>query len=161
MQRTSKDWSQNLPMPLIQRLLQETPVVSSHLVLLAPFTDEELIEMIDKGDLSRKIAITQRPNLTVPVTDQLVHYGELPVLVGLAKNTSAKISRRSFDLMASVASNEPDMDKALAVRSDLPVDIATKLSRRVRTATEARMSKLIKEDLTPKRGPFVLRGPGA
>jgi len=152
--------SQNLPAPLVERLLQETPIVSSHLVLLAPFSDDELIGMIEKADLNRKIAISQRPNLTVPVTDQLVTTGELPVLVGLARNLTARLSRRSFDLMANVASADPDMDKALAVRSDIPPDLANKLSRRVRAATEARMSKLIKEDLAPKRAPLVLRGPG-
>jgi len=152
--------SQNLPAPLVERLLKETPAVSSHLVLLAPFTDDELIDMIDKGDLARKLTITQRPNLPMPVTDQLVTGGELQVLVGLAKNLTAKLSRRSFDVMASVASADPDMDKALAVRDDLPVDIASKLSRKMRAGTEARMAKLIKDDLAPKRAPLVLRGPG-
>jgi hypothetical protein len=139
---------------------QNLPAVSSHLVLLAPFTDDELIDMIDKGDLARKLTITQRPNLPMPVTDQLVTGGELQVLVGLAKNLTAKLSRRSFDVMASVASADPDMDKALAVRDDLPVDIASKLSRKMRAGTEARMAKLIKDDLAPKRAPLVLRGPG-
>jgi hypothetical protein len=70
------------------------------------------------------------------------------------------LSRRAFDVMATVAAANSDMDNALSVRNDLPADIATKLSRRVRAATEARMAKLIREDLTPKRGPLVLRGPG-
>ncbi len=153
--------SQNLPVPLIERLLKETPIVSSHLVLLAPFSDAELIEMIEKGDLARRLTITQRPNLTVPVTDQLVSIGELPVLVGLAKNTTAKLSHMSFDVMANVASTDPDMDKALAGRTDVPIDIANKLSRRVRAATEVRMSKLIREDLARKRPPLILRGPSA
>lgn len=152
--------SQNLPAPIINRLLKETPTVSSHLVLLAPFTDEELIDMIGKGDLARRLTITQRPNLTVPVTDHLATAGELPVLVGLAQNMSAKLSHKCFDLMASVASADAEMGKALAGREDLPVDIATKLSRKLRAGTEARMAKLLKDDLTPKRAPLVLRGPG-
>jgi uncharacterized protein (DUF2336 family) len=153
--------SRNLPGKLIERLLQETPVVSSHVILTAPFTDSELIDMIENGDLARRLSITQRANLTVPVTDQLVTSGELPVLVGLARNTTAKLSRTSFEVMASVASSDTDLDKALAVRSDIPAEVAHKLSRRVRAATEARMSKLIKDDLARKRPPLVLRGPGA
>jgi uncharacterized protein (DUF2336 family) len=153
--------SQNLPEPIVRKLLKETPAVSSHLILLAPFTDEELIDIIDKGDLSSRVTITRRPNLTVPVTDQLVDVGELPVLVGLARNTTAKLSRKSFDAMADVAPSDADLNKALASRDDLPLDIATKLSQRTGMATTARLAQMLKDDLKPKRGPLVLRGPNA
>lgn len=122
--------SQNLPSQVVRKLLKETATVSSQLILMAPFTDEELIEIIEQGDLTNRLTITQRPNLTMPVTDQLVDFGELPVLVGLARNTTAQLSRKSFDVMADAAAADADLDKALSQREDLPVEIASQLEER-------------------------------
>jgi uncharacterized protein (DUF2336 family) len=122
--------SQNLPPQVVRKLLKETAAVSSQLILMAPFTDEELIEIIEQGDLTNRLTITQRPDLTMPVTDQLVDFGELPVLVGLARNTTARLSHRSFHVMADAAASDTDLDKALQLREDLPIEIASQLEER-------------------------------
>lgn len=122
--------SKNLPAQVVRKLLKETATVSSQLILLAPFTDDELIEIIEQGDLANRLTITQRPDLSMPVTDQLVDFGELPVLVGLARNTTAQLSHKSFHVMADAAVSDADLDKALSQRGDLPLDIASQLQQR-------------------------------
>ena len=149
----------NLPKPLIDRLLREHVAVSSHVGLSAPFTDNQLVEMIDRGDVARQLQIARRVGLQEPVTDKLLGTGESSVLIELARNLTAKLTRRSFDLLTGIALADPTMDKALAQREDLPEELAAKLSKRLHTDTELRLSKIIKSDLEPKRAPFVLRGP--
>ncbi len=133
--------SQNLPSQVVRRLLKETPMVSSQLILMAPFTDDELIEIIEQGDLTNRLTITQRPNLTMPVTDQLVDFGELPVLVGLARNTTAQLSHKSFHAMVDAASIDADLDKALSQREDLPIDLASQLEERSNRERNARRTQ--------------------
>lgn len=133
--------SQNLPSQVVRKLLKETATVSSQLILMAPFTDDELIEIIEQGDLTNRLTITQRPNLTMPVTDQLVDFGELPVLVGLALNTTAQLSQKSFHLMADAAASDADLDKALQLREDLPIEIASQLEERANHARNERRSQ--------------------
>lgn len=135
--------SQNLPAQVVRRLLKETAAVSSQLILMAPFTDEELIEIIDQGDLTSRVTITQRPNLTTPVTDQLVDFGELPVLVGLARNSTAQLSRKSFNVMADAAASDDDLDRALQQREDLPVEIASQLEERANIERNQRRARSI------------------
>ncbi len=130
--------SQNLPSQVVRKLLKETAAVSSQLILMAPFSDEELIEIIEQGDLANRLTITQRPDLTMPVTDQLVDFGELPVLVGLARNTTAQLSHKSFHVMADAAASDADLDKALQLREDLPIEIASQLEERANHARNER-----------------------
>ncbi|NLH79849.1 MAG: DUF2336 domain-containing protein, partial [Phyllobacteriaceae bacterium] len=83
--------------------------------------------------------------------------GRPRVLLTVAGNVGARISRRGFDALSAVATAQADMDEALARRSDLPVEIARNLYRRIGERMQARLDELIARDLARGRRPYVLR----
>jgi uncharacterized protein (DUF2336 family) len=140
--------SKHLPQDLCIALLKEAPMVSSVLLEHAQIPDNVLLGIIEEGDASRLSSIAKREKINASVSDGLTRHGNLDVLLTLASNPKARLSPEAFDVLASVAMNDPKMDKALSGRSDLPVEIARKLHRALTERNKERMSKLIATDLS-------------
>jgi len=124
----------------------------------AELSDGDLIDIVVAGDKEdAEVAIAWRSPLSITVTDFLIERGRPRVLLTVAGNVGAQISRRGFDVLSGVATAQTDMDEALARRSDLPVEIARNLYRRIGERMQARLDELIARDLARGRRPYVLR----
>lgn len=127
-----------------------------------PFTidersDDDLVTIVTAGEEDVEIAVAWRSPLSVRMTDFLISRGRRRVLVVVAGNTGAVISPTGFFVLASIATDHPEMDEALARRSDLPPAIARHLHRRLSDRMQARIDELVARDLARGRRPFVLR----
>lgn len=128
-----------------------------HPLTVAKHTDDALITIVTNGDEAEEVAVAWRSPLSVRMTDFLIARGRRRVLVIVAGNTGAEISQMGFLVLATIATDHPEMDQALARRSDLPLGIARHLQRRLSNRMQMRIDELVARDLARGRRPFVLR----
>lgn len=90
-------------------------------------SDEDLISSIKECSEVHAVAISLREELSERVCAALIATGHPDVLISLAENTSATLSRDSLDILAAVAEQVPAMQLPLIDRDDLPVDLVARM----------------------------------
>lgn len=149
--------SKNIPAKLCRRLLKEAPMISAPLLERTQISSKELIEIISEGDKQKLLSIANRSSLSEEVTSVMVKTGNIDVLAAVAANPNAKLSRDSIEMLVEVAVVEPTMDGALSKRSDLPPDLARRLSRPLTAEARDRVDEILETEKMRKRREFVLR----
>jgi len=99
-------------------MLQNSPVLKN----------ADLIEIVRKRSQSHLMSVATREEVGEEVADALVEHGDDQVLVSLASNTGATLSKNAAAEMVARSENIPDLQEPLVTRADLPADLVNQMS---------------------------------
>ncbi len=110
------------PILLVGKLLADDRIeISGPLIENAiTIADQDLLEVIEEGDIKKLRLLARRRKLTRAITDRLVTCGNNSVLLTLVRNSHADISHDGFIALAKSVENEPELLAPLCTRADLP-----------------------------------------
>lgn len=118
----------DVPQDLVNFLANDTiNVAYPILVHSKQLTDESLVDLIQNRTQSHQLAIAERDGLSELVTDALVAAGDNEVAIQLVKNYSARISRKSMEILVDRSETEEVLQAPLTRRRDLPEDLARRM----------------------------------
>lgn len=117
----------NAPHDLIQLLVDDTIEVARPLILRSPLLlEEDLLRLLTKA-VPYQEAVASRPHIGVAVTGALVKCEAESVLVALARNATAKISRAAYDALVERSQALTGLQEPLISRADLPLELANRM----------------------------------
>ncbi len=119
----------------LDEILVARPVLSRSVLL----TEQDLIAVASTKGRDHMLAITERPNLTEPVTDFLVVKGDRVVSHALAVNVTARFSRRGMSLLVTRSISDEALQAALGHRVDIPPELMSNLESSVRDSARRRL----------------------
>ncbi|MDJ0949693.1 MAG: DUF2336 domain-containing protein [Alphaproteobacteria bacterium] len=96
--------------------------------------DAELIEIVQQRTMEHQLAISIRPQVSLPVSDALVATGNVEVVTTLLNNDGAKISDKTLSALVEQSRQQKAYQAPLSRRRDLTPDLAKKLCTWVSTA---------------------------
>lgn len=108
-------------------------------------TDEDLIDNVNTKSQGHLEAITQRQNLSEPVTDAIIERGNDRVVRLVVKNAGAQFSERGFSKLVGKAANDEGLARYVGARRDIPREHFLKL---LETASAKVRAKLIASNPT-------------
>jgi len=109
--------------------------------------DQDLIETIKHRTMAHQLAISMRNTLSEDVSEALVETGEQDVIANLLNNHGAKISRHVMDYLVSESKRVDSYQNPLVQRSDLPPELAERMSWWVSAALREHISGKFNLDL--------------
>jgi uncharacterized protein (DUF2336 family) len=117
------------PKVLVLALARDEDVSVAYPVLIeSPVLEEaDLVEIMRKSRAEHRCGTLQRESLSESVSSVAVETGDPQVMRWLVENPGANISRRDMETIVRAASVEPELQKPLVSRADLPQDLATKM----------------------------------
>jgi uncharacterized protein (DUF2336 family) len=117
------------PKVLVLALAGDADVSVAYPVLIeSPVLDEsDLVEILRKSPPEHRCGTLQRESLSESVAAVAVETGDPQVMRWLVENPGANISRSDMELIVQAARVEPELQKPLVNRSDLPADLATRM----------------------------------
>lgn len=83
------------------------------------FDDSDLIATIRAGVSAHWLAISRRRNLSEPVTDALMHTGDIAVMEAVLRNQTAKLSTQGVDLVVARSRQAGSLPALLVARQEL------------------------------------------
>lgn len=129
------------PNEVIQQLARNDEIAVAGPVLKQSMrlSTNDLVEIAREKSQDHLLAITNRKNLEMSVTDILIERGHGEVLGSLIKNKTAQISKEGFSSLLSKASESESLLAQIARRLNIPLERFRELLAR---ATEAVREKL-------------------
>ena len=117
------------PVLLVNKLINHPdPAIAGPLLENAiTISDQELLEVIEKGDADKMQMIARRRQLSKTITDALIARGDIAVFLTIVRNPGAQISHDSFVTLSKTARNQPALHAPLATRGDTPAPVAFEL----------------------------------
>ena len=117
------------PKVLVLALARDEDVSVAYPVLIeSPVLEEsDLVDLVRQSPPEHRCGALQRESLSESVAAVAVETGDLQVMRWLVENPGANISRRDMEVIVKAASVEPELQKPLVHRSDLPDDLASKI----------------------------------
>jgi uncharacterized protein (DUF2336 family) len=138
--------SEQMPKSIIMRLANDEISVASPILERSPLLDDDdLVSIVEKHGQDHMYAVAGRQTISEKVTDKLVERGESVVLRRVSSNQGAQLSETSFNTLTERASEDKELGSALAVRQDLPVQIAEKLKASVPPHARAKLDAYLKQ----------------
>jgi uncharacterized protein (DUF2336 family) len=127
----------NAPTNVIRRLAKDEISVARPVLSRSPrLADSDLIATARMRGRDHMLAISERHNLSEPVTDVLVAEGDRVVVNAVASNPTAKFSESGYDSLVALAEADDLLHSAIARRQDIPprhmtalFDLAKKAAR--------------------------------
>jgi uncharacterized protein (DUF2336 family) len=112
---------ENGPTEVIRRLSRDEIVVARPvLARSARLTDKDLVDAARQGGRDHMLAISERRNLSEPVTDVLVTEGDRVVVNAVANNPTARFSAKGYDTLVAKSRADDLLQAALGRRNDIP-----------------------------------------
>jgi uncharacterized protein (DUF2336 family) len=131
----------NAPHGVIRQLaLDELPIARPVLTRSRRLTDDDLVAIAATKGRDHMLAMTERTELSEPVTDFLVLKGDRLIQHAVASNPTARFSPRGMNLLVSRALKDEALQSALGGRSDVPTELASKLMEAAKAAAHQRLS---------------------
>jgi uncharacterized protein (DUF2336 family) len=124
-----------------QLALDEIVVARPVLTRSAMLSESDLIAVASTKGRDHMLAITERPNLTAPVTDFLVVKGDRVISHALAHNETARFSARGMGLLVTRAFADDALQVALGGREDIPPELMVNLANAGRDSARRRLMK--------------------
>ncbi|MFW6028497.1 MAG: DUF2336 domain-containing protein, partial [bacterium] len=117
------------PPLLVRRLINHENIdVAGPLIERCPgISDQDLMTMINKGDLVMLRLIARRRHLSPSLTDALIRQGDASVTTAVVRNPGAALSHEAFNVLAETAKTRTSLQAPLATRADTPAPIAFEL----------------------------------
>ncbi len=122
-----------------QLALDEIGVARPVLTRSCVLNDHDLIAVASTRGRDHMLAITERPDLTEPVTDYLVVKGDQVISHALAHNQTARFSMRGMGLLVTRAYADEALQVALVERSDVPPDLMGNLTNAAHESARRRL----------------------
>lgn len=127
----------NAPPGVIRRLASdEIAVARPVLARSARLTDDDLVTAARSRGRDHMLAISERSNLSEPVTDVLLSEGDRVVVNAIASNPTARFSDAGYDTLVQRSAADALLHAAIARRRDIPsrhmtvlFDLAKKAAR--------------------------------
>lgn len=117
------------PKNLVLALARDHDVSVAYPVLVesAVLSDDELIELLRDSPAEHRLGTLQRETLSESVASVAVGTGDPSVMRWLVENPGAQISHEDMETIVQAAQVEPELQKPLINRPDLPTDLAKKM----------------------------------
>jgi uncharacterized protein (DUF2336 family) len=138
----------NAPNEVIQQLARndEISVAGPVLKQSMRLSTGDLVEIARVKSQGHLLAITNRANLEIPVTDILIERGYGEVLGSLMKNRTAQISKEGFSNLLSKASASESLLEQIARRLNIPLERFRELLARATEAVREKLLSLMQPD---------------
>ncbi|MGL4439122.1 MAG: DUF2336 domain-containing protein, partial [Bosea sp. (in: a-proteobacteria)] len=128
------------PHGVVRQLALDEIVVARAVLTRSTMLDEsDLIAVASTKGRDHMLAITERPNLTEPVTDYLVVKGDRVISHALAHNETARFSARGMGLLVTRAFADDALQVALGGRDDIPPELVVNLANAARDSARRRL----------------------
>jgi uncharacterized protein (DUF2336 family) len=125
-ERLAEDTS--APNDLILLLADDTIEVARPVILRSPLlTDEDMLRLIAESDLGHQEAVAARPHIGESVTSALAKSEAESVLVTLVRNTTARISGTTYEVLVDKSRKFACLQEPITCRKDLPPVLAGKM----------------------------------
>ncbi|MEO8300708.1 MAG: DUF2336 domain-containing protein [Rhizomicrobium sp.] len=135
-QRLAEDTT--APHDLIMLLVDDKVEVARPLILNSPLlTETDVLRLIAHADVGHLEAVAGRPNIGMPVTDELARSNHESVLVALVRNATAKISEGTYKTLVEKSRALTDLQEPLIRRPDLPPQLANNMCEWVSDALKS------------------------
>jgi uncharacterized protein (DUF2336 family) len=135
-QRLAEDTT--APHDLILLLVDDKIEVARPLILHSPLlTETDVLRLIANADIGHLEAVAGRPNIGMPVTDELARSNHESVLVALVRNATAKISENTYKSLVEKSRALTELQEPLVRRADLPPQLATHMCEWVSDALKS------------------------
>lgn len=118
----------NAPVGIVKQLANDdievaAPILSQSTVL----KDQDLLDVILQRSQEHLLAVTKRAHVSETVSGALVEKGDDKVLVSLASNEGAEISRESMETLVERSEANAALQEPLISRNDLPPDLMNEM----------------------------------
>jgi uncharacterized protein (DUF2336 family) len=125
-----------VPLELVLHLVDDSIEIAVPLILRSATLDEEnLLALIARADVTRKILCAQRARIGERVAAALAKNDEECVLLALVHNLTAQISTTTFNVLAEKSVRFESLREPLTKRTDLPAVLCAKIRERLPEAT--------------------------
>lgn len=116
------------PRRLARSLAKDSIEVASPILRTSrSLTDEDLIEIIETQGHSHQMVVSQRPDVSEPVSGALVSHGNDEVVASLLSNAGARISPETYHDVSVRAEANPALQGPLISRRTIPADVLNRL----------------------------------
>jgi uncharacterized protein (DUF2336 family) len=133
------------PLSLIRKLSRDVIVVARPVLTNSScLTDADLIDAARHGGRDHMLAISERPELTEPVTDVLVQEGDRVIVNAVASNPTARFSAKGYDVLVFKSRQDALLQSALGRRSDIPRRHMAVLFELAKNSAQERLQKHVK-----------------
>ena len=131
-----------VPLELVLHLVDDSIEIAVPLILRSATLDEEnLLGLIARADVTRKILCAQRAGIGKRVAAALAKSDEECVLLALVHNSTAQISSTTFEIVAEKSVRFASLREPLTRRTDFPAVLWTKIREGLPAATKSLSGK--------------------
>jgi uncharacterized protein (DUF2336 family) len=131
----------------VRKLSRDEIVVARPVLARSPrLSDADLVAAARHGGRDHMLAISERRDLSEPVTDVLVQEGDRVVVNAVASNPTARFSSAGYDKLVEKSRADELLQSALGRRGDIPKRHMTVLFELAKKAARERLQK----DLGPQ-----------
>lgn len=131
---------ENPPPAVIRKLARDEIVVARPVLARSPaLADRDLVEAARRGGRGHMLAISERRELSEPVTDVLVQEGDRVVVNAVASNPGARFSDKGYDALVARSQADELLQAALGRRQDIPQRHMTVLFELAKKAARERL----------------------
>ncbi len=118
----------NAPHDLIFQLATDEIEVARPVLTRSPvLNDDDLVRITEEQGQDHLFSIAERETVSETVSDALVERGEGQVLVRLARNEGAQLTRTSMEKLVTRSENVVELHEPLALRRELPPDLLNEM----------------------------------
>jgi uncharacterized protein (DUF2336 family) len=125
----------NAPSGVVRKLSRDEIAVARPVLARSPILTEK--DLVDAAH--HMLAISERRDLSEPVTDVLVNEGDRVVVNAVASNPSARFSHKGYDTLIAKSRADELLQAALGRRSDIPQRHMSVLFELAKTAARERL----------------------
>jgi uncharacterized protein (DUF2336 family) len=117
------------PQGLIRNLARDESIQVARTVLegSGALTDDDLLAVARTRGQDHLRAISQRPTVSMAVSEAIVERGDDATLGVLLRNQGAELSRESEEIVVDRAVDNPELHEAVVSRASLPVDLLNEM----------------------------------
>lgn len=119
----------DIPRDIIWALANDKIDVAEPILKNSPvLSEDDLMLMVESAqNLQRLHFIAQRPSVSAPLSDKLVHYGDTSVIQTLMTNRNAALNESTLDYLLEEYHNDQSVLESLVYRGGLPYRFAEQL----------------------------------
>lgn len=140
--------NENIPRDIVLHLAQDVePVAIPVLEVSKVLSDADLVSIVEAShDIGKLLAISQRENVSVRVSDALVETNYTQVLTSLLGNKGAEISAQGLNKIAAECADQGGVMQALIDHPNLPVTVVERVISKASNAVAAQLKEKYKLD---------------
>jgi uncharacterized protein (DUF2336 family) len=110
----------DLPNSLARMLMRDEPAIAGLLIEgCASISEADLVACAHDTGIEHRVLMASRRGLSEVVTETLIAFDELPVIEGVLKNTTARLSQSGVEAIVSLSRAAPELCGPLLRRSEL------------------------------------------